>query len=232
MKIDKYETIEGALKREGDNIYVINTSDKNNTQTKGKVAFALPGENGARTVVFLQPSWIPVNLMTYGMRESITASLELRDLMRAGYVTMITSESAEALMKLPSYPAEKARVDALTSKLVTPSENGTTSMTLNIGTGPTVASDTTGSEVRVNSAALTALIAANVETYGAPNIELAEKVDTYFPTLTADDFAYLIANVKDHSSTLYQLSMDAHDEITGGNAVVPSTLPTYNTLRG
>lgn len=232
-KIEVYNTIEAAMEKETGDLYALNISDRNGTQTKGNVTFSIPTSDGQRVTVFLYPTWVPKNLMEYATRDAIKGSLELRNNMRNGLIALITSASAKTLMSAPGYAEEAQRVKGLETKRTGASiASATSEISVNVGAGNVVSA-----APKVVSSTVDNLMAAHRSlSAGVGNIDInsteAKTIVNGIGSLTLDELDYITANVQDRQSFLYRMASDASSDIRDGKAVNGNDLPAYLELKG
>ena len=88
-------------------LYIINTSDLNNTQPRGELYITI--RNGDRDQIIKIPNtWIPIDLSAYAAREAILNSPEFRQALQRGRMEAINSKVAEEVLATESAQEEKS----------------------------------------------------------------------------------------------------------------------------
>lgn len=139
MPIRSFETIT-EIARRGD-LYVINNSSLDNTQSRGNVVMDIAGENGTKFPINLLSTWVPQNIGTFCEPILVAKSNEFRSLVGKQILVVIKTEEAEKILARPEAVEEMKKVKEAASAyrqvLQSPIQN-IGSEQISISTGSTV----------------------------------------------------------------------------------------------
>jgi hypothetical protein len=94
-------------------IWALNSSAESRIRTAGEVHIGIPKTNGTKVdSLYLERTWLPVNLTEQIPREQLLKSSEFRNAIRAKLIKLITPEYAQLLNDQEGAQEERDRIEA------------------------------------------------------------------------------------------------------------------------